>query len=376
MGYGFSIPNNKADAFALALSSRGSTETLNEPRLNKPGVIGDNKEASNLCNLSSDSESRKQTSDDLQASPSSKIFHIQPDPESSLGISNQSMLHALSIMVANRRELREIQTNPDGVTVMSHASHNQAMIACQLLSVLRYQLGKITRYDKELPTTPQNVKQIYAAEYRRSQTCILQTIITSLESFLDTIISHGHYVVSLEKILISSPLSFIAPFRAAIHHTLRTRNPDKIRNDGYQDLVFTVWVCTLFMCCNDDTQSLYDSTDSFHKRLRNWVRFLRKVYGSPPNWSKDLSKDEDSNRVANTRDPESLVVVSTYLSVISSFATKCPESLYADSRWTVEFLQYGFSIVQEEGVLYPSLTSTDGEEGDFMIFLEECDAGA
>ena len=376
MGYGFSIPNNKADAFALALSSPGSAEMLNKAHLTKPGVIGGDEEASGSCNLSRDLESQKPMSDDLQASLSPKIFHIRPDLESSLGISNQNMLHVLSIMVANGRELREIDRNPDGVTIMNHASHNQAMIACQLLAVFRYQLGKITRYDTELPTTPQNVKQIYAAEYRRSQTCILQTMITSIESFLDTTIFHDHHVVSLETILTSSPSSFIAPFRAAIHHTLRTRNPDKIRGGGYQDLVFTIWVCTLLMCCNDDPQSLHDSMDSFHKRLRNWFRFLRKVYGSPPNWSKDLSKNEDLNRVATAREAESLAVVSTYLSVISSFATKCPESLYADSRWTVEFLQYGFNIVQEEGVPCPSLNNTDGEEGYFMLFLEECHTGA
>ena len=374
MGYGFSIPDNVADSYAVKVSVSRSIEIQKETCFTGFGAtIGG--EVSNNPKLSSDSRLRQQ-SDDGPPFPTLKTIYIRPDPQASLGLSvnvQMDLLIPLSTQVANWRELRDLQSTWESMRISSSTNHNKTMVACQVLIGLRLQLDKTTMYDGLLPAMPENIRQIHAAEYRRSQTNILQTVISSLKSFLISTISHNLRVVSLHMVLTISPSSFIAQFRAAIHHSLRTRNPHKLREGGFEELTFTIWVCTLWMCSHEDLQSPVDTTNLFPHRLKNWLKFLRKTYGSPPDWSRDTIRDENSQMPPFANDVESIEIVSSYLPVITSFALKSPESLYADPRWTVGFLQYGFMIVQEEGFHCPPLTGERGEETGFMLFLEDCD---
>ena len=349
MGYGFSIPYNEADAFTLALSMPSCIEKMENI---SPAEL----ENSAVFENPLDTPSR----DDTQGL-SPETYYIRYDPEASLGVSshNSDILVALTSKLANSRELQNFRTALASVRDASSSSHIKTTVACQFLTELRHQLSKITRHDEELPIVPQSMRQIHAAIYRRSQKRIIHDVITFLENLLERTIYHEHRAVNLKVVLEQSLLSFRSQFRAAIHHSLRTRNPEKLREGGYQDLVFTIWVCTLWMCCHVDEEVRFspDTKASFMNHLKPWFRFLRQTYGP-------------GDGTANHSDAECRDIVSSYLPIITSYAAQSPESIYANPGWTVDFLQWGFKIVQEEGFHCPALAGSRGEQTGYMLFLE------
>ena len=463
MGYGFSLFGNKADTSTLALSSSHSmnirkvkerqqevTKQLEElathyvetssnnkaspKRVMSPGVV-----------VQPDSSYTHPPS--LTVKGTSEVFYISPITDNPFSSLDQNLLDTLSIMVANNRELKNTQITPtrSWIPQQSHeVTHNKAMVACQLFKALRHQYSKITRYNGQLPLWPANEKQFHAARYRRSQLHILNSVMMALTRELMTATPKAgnrskNYLVDLKATLTStySP-SLRQQFRAAIQHSLYTTSPRKIRKGGYQDLVFTIWICSVYLDYTFMTPppATTTPTTSFtflqHEHLFHWTNFLTTNYGPPKGWSSSSSSSNvlspipspedviaseasvpsqsecqgDSDSVSDTETQmETHAIATSYLPIILAAAENQPDSIYADQKWSVDFLAWGYTILREEGILVPDsvldLTSTStsasvdlgqgqgqgqedeatvaaggigrgrGEEGDvFMLFLE------
>ncbi|KAL9119745.1 MAG: hypothetical protein Q9187_003703 [Circinaria calcarea] len=402
MGYGFSIEGNKADAFALALVTSKSknvryilekemetgkgqessiapaeTPTNQEIQVSSNKVTFMSKMNNNSASLRDGEQSHLKVTH-----PLSEIFHLRPPICEALSSINQDLFDTLSVMVANQRELTSVHV-PSSRSWIRHLdgqpTHNDITVACRLLGFLQQQHAKIIEHTDDLPPSPQNVKQFHAARYRRSQLYILQSIMIALKSFLSNIISVKRRVAGLEDIVSHSPVALSTQFRAALHCTLGTRKPHKLREAGYQDLVFTIWVCTLWLCyANKDLKALRErAVNKFHKDAFGWLSFVHASYGPPPGWAENTCvKSGCSIHRLNVRGSEEALeeraIVESYLKVIRAAAAINSDSLYADGIWTAEYLRWGHYIVQEEGFMCPKVDDEDGgSEDEFMIFFED-----
>lgn len=403
MGYGFSIDGNKADAFALALATSKSR--------NVSHVRGKERNIRQIREQSTIPTERTlmehDTKDPLDETPfgpitssdtsplcddelghlktthrPSEIFHLRVPTGGALWSINQDLINILSIMTANERELTSVHITSARSWVKhldDELTHNDVAVACRLLGFLRQQYAKIIKHNDDLPPLPQNVKQFYAARYRKSQLYILQSIMVTLKNFLTDIISTERQVARLEDILSNSPLLFGAQFRAALHCTLGTRKAQKLREADYQELVFTIWVCTLWICYSDEdiTALLQNTVNKFHNGIFGWLSFIRASYCPPP--GRDDNACSTSGCAVHqwiTRDDdeamEERAIVESYLGVVRAAAEANPGSLYTDSRWSADFLRWAYHIIQEEGFMCPNLVDAeDKHEDEFILFLED-----
>lgn len=403
MGYGFSIDGNRADAFALALATSRSknvryvretereikekrepsiipterTMTVQKPQDSLDETFYESKTSSDSSPLCDEKPNHLNTTH-----PSSEIFHLRAPTGEALSSINQHLLDTLSIMVANQREFTSVHITLTRSWIRllnSHPTHNDITVACRLLSFLRHQHAKITKYNDDLPPSPQNVRQFHAARYRRSQLHTLQSIMIILKSFLTNVVFVKPRVARLEDSLNDSPPAFSSQFRAALHCTLRTRKAQKLREAGYQDLVFTIWACSLWLCyVNENIEALLQNTvNKFHKDTFSWLTFVRASYCPPPGRGDNTCpRSGCAIHQWMTRDDheamEECAIVESYLEVIRAAAKANPGSLYTDSRWNADFLRWGYHVVQEEGFRCPNLNDDDGnQEDEFMLFLED-----
>ena len=433
MGYGFSIFRNVADKFGLALSTSESSNFVAAKKVQEE-MLGQQSSSSHVADdvvsgqdtgatddhpimirryedgkaepkafdvtASSDLDRFQSPTSKLESptdpnSPAinandglemsklqTKIFYLCLPDKAPFSACSQEMLDILSFMVANNRELLEARANPACLWIDaddSRMTHNKVRVACQLIMVLQLQYANITKYNIQLPAWPRNERQFHAARYRRSQVHILQTVITSLLGLLhDVVFKEGQSAVKLEDILLESPMLFIAPFRAAIHHCLRTRKPSKIRSSGQEHFVYTLWLCTLWLFYGNEGADFSTLSNSpFHNSIRDWILFLRIHYCPPPGWQHVHCVDVTcSLRWRNTTDNgsegEDVAVANSYLEIVQAVALNSPKSLYSDSKWTVDFLRWGYNVVMQESFMYPSVDDTDGDAHDeFMLFVEK-----
>ena len=422
MGYGFSIFHNRADRYALALSTSESSNLNLAGKVQEDMLRTQNDQESPVDHSNSGvpespvalSEtspsistvdaafvstngqilsgqlSRLHSSDSLNsltemvngsiAKPKlqTDIFYLRLPQETHFTACSQELLDVLSFMVANNRELVEARTDPRRLWIEANEkwiTHNKVRVACQLVMVLQKQLSNITKYDKQLPQWPKNEKQFHAARYRRSQVHILTMIIGSFTKLLnDIMFGLDKHVARLEDILLESPGSFISQFRAAIHHSLRTRNPSKIRKSGHEEFVYTLWLCTLWLFYGSEASdhSTLNGT-AFHMRLHDWIIFVRSQYCHPPGWE-HIHCGDDANCALEKKDIHEVDAavgdfngVDFCLKIVRAAAVDDPKSLYADSKWTAGFLWWGYNIIMQEGFMYPGNDTSDDE---FAIFLE------
>ena len=373
MGYGFSFFKNPSDAFGLAISTSQSPQV-----------------ADTHVTLSEDKESIP----DLRQSRTIETFHLKADDFSSTPSLPPTLFERLRLMAANRRE-------PSARRVDKHDSHFltriRAQISSRLLLALNHQRDKIRAFDPKLPPWPQNSRQFYASRYRRTQLRILEHHVKYLNHYLSSLCS-SPYVLNLNDILTNSPSCMALPFRTAIHHSLRTRKADKLKENGYQDLVFTIWICTAWLTLNPITEkpehTFHSDLDSkptnieegyMLSHIQQWLILLTKHYRIPAGW--DTSPHHNSTKRVSTdatpdsqlpppsgeeHDWETYEVARSYHPVIQAAAERDPDSIYASKQWTTEFLVWGLETWREEAVSMPKLWSSEepGEDGELVLFLE------
>ena len=361
MGYGFILPINPHDTFALVLKPTAGTAT--------------DKNTLYEC---------------LKIPPERTVFHLRADTtlENSLFQHNLPLLTTLAKLVANQREHNQLQDS-FVLEVLKSSTYTAAhyrlglLIFSNLRSILDRKLQAISAHDDRLPTHPQNEKQFHALRYRDSQKSILSSHIAYLSRRIEGAVS-ADTICNLETILTKSPEPLRKQLRAAIHYGLGTRNATKIRDAGHQELVFTVWLCSLWILRSekepyeqDDVISTFiDGTSLLQKRLLPWLQWLKETYGGPSNWPHDNGMAsgcaQDSLLVNDTKENEDYHVVESCFRVVQASAMRYPESLYNDPRWSVDLLAWGYSIIKEEAFTLPTNNEKeDSGEAELLLFLEQ-----
>ena len=365
MGYGFSLPINKSDTFALVLnttptdmSSSGAEHSVETP------------------------------------APRREVFYLRSDtsPEESLFEHNKQLLMALSHMLANHRELKELQSTPSRPTVSTSqlsvgTKRFTLLVFSNLYRILIRKLQNITVHDRDLTHRPLNAKQFHASRYRGSQLAVLDFHISYLASRVEKLFdpengNSSNAIAGLATILTESPETMRKPFRGAIHHALGTRDAAKIRAAGNEELVFTLWVCSLWLLYSGDglirkeKDGLFglDETSQFQQRLLPWLRWLKQVYGPPPGWPCEGDSGWVSTGKGESQGNEEDEVqrfAEYYLRIVHACAVRDQASIYGDPRWSVGFLRWGCKIVKEEAFVWQGPEGYEGlEQNEFTIFLD------
>ena len=364
MGYGFSVPANPYNTFAMILNPTAGTAKDTDTL---PG--------------------------NLVPSAKRTVFHLRAEmsPEISLFQHNLPLLTAIAQLVANQREYRQLQFSSvlDVLTARRYpAAHCRLglLTFSNLQSILSRKLQAINAHDDQLSTNPQNEKQFHALRYRNSQKTILSSHITYLSRRIESAAS-AETICNLETILTDSPEPLRKQFRAAIHHGLGTRNAAKIRDAGHQELVLTIWVCSLWILRyeekpykQDDMISTFiDGASPLHKRLSPWLQWLEETYGAPPSWRYNKGTApgcaQDSVIGNGTKENEDDHVVESCFQVVQASSVRYPGSLYNDPRWTVNLLVWGYSIIKEEAFSFPNHSGNEESgEVELLLFLEQSPA--
>lgn len=387
MGYGFSLENNATDQFALKMARR---DTLISDR-----IPGSSKQISLENCLDVDIHYIRL--------PSHR-FGDYSNGISALNAFPQRLLDDVSSVVANDRERASHPSERYAIDKLDNQiTRNKVNVICHLMMIVHKHYAGIVKWDNKLPASPQNQKQFHVARYRASQLHVLETVFHRLHGILRDLsgldsIPRDVRVVRLEHILAESPPAFATDFRNALKAALGTRKVSKIREAGWVDLVFTLWVCGLWLwnlgLDQDEKEEL--GQFAFNASIFQWLVFLRNIYGRDhlpvdehqfdgqggntgtadgeisPLIDLDARKSSGGNPASEST--ESRMIAESYLAVVSVAAASYPDSIFARPEWTIGFLAWGLNIVTQEGLMCPDLEGKEGDDSydEYMLFME-CD---
>ena len=398
MGYGFSQPNNQADHFSIGFSPAisayiRSVRARRSAKGSKAEHEGDANNAVKGEDLRMKNEQFLESVDITETEePAEQEIHWVGILKSCFEFS-PCFLADFAIAVENHRERVKADNDPpdSGDFWDTPLSRNKLHVICAVFMILQKGQAAMKKYDGDLPRCPQNIRQIDAARYRRSQLQILGTVLSSLggklKSYIDFNTSRDTEslrIVRLEHTLINSPKRMLKDFRNVLKAGMRSRDPNKIRQRGGADFAFTVWLCGLWACQemkNDQEGKAYVDAD-LEPRFLWWLQFLSKAY--PENLQikhSNGSTETDTHSMDGTEwfDPirnkevegDLSLVIASYLDAIRVAVAKHPQSLYNDPKITAERLQWCLSVVRMEGVWCPYLQEDGQEEDDeWMLFLD------
>ena len=248
-------------------------------------------------------------------------------------------------------------------------SRNVLRVLAAITMLLQRQLSNIVQQSANLPQWPNNVRQFHAARYRRGQIHILRTVNELLLGRLSGLVGFSEdstrdfRVVRLDHILAESPPSLLTDFRAALNAGLGTRKATKIRERGWVECAFTLWICGVWLW--GQTLSLESRSATgldLQSSIIQWLDFLHDVY-------QDASITEHVTAPANEDDVQ---LAESFLSVIEAAVQKNPRSLYSSSACTLSRLLWCLHVVREESVMCPSFEGKSGDEHDELVLFLEC----
>ena len=247
-------------------------------------------------------------------------------------------------------------------------SRNKLRVLAAVAMLLQRQLSNIVQHSANLPQWPDNVRQFHAARYRRGQLHILRTVNVSLLARLSRLVglsgdsTRDFRIVRLDHMLAESPSPLLTDFRAALNAGLGTRKATKIRERGWVECAFTLWVCGVWLW--GQTLGLESRSPmglDLQSRIVQWLHFLHEVY-------EDVSITEHVTFPAHEDDVQ---LAESFLSVIQAAVQKNPHSLYRSSACTVSRLLWCLHVVREESIMCPSFEGKPGDEHDeLVLFLE------
>jgi len=139
--------------------------------------------------------------------------------------------------------------------------------------------------------------------------------------------------------------------------------------------VFTLWICSCYLKDSEDED---DSPPvSVLYGPHGWLEFLKEIYGSPPmheglQWRLPEYLLQDGLDPEYDEDEEHAIATS-YLNVVRTIMKELPDSMFADERWNIGLLTWTLRIVQEEGLVCPSLESQSQAQigGEFVVFVSK-----
>ncbi|KAI4133668.1 MAG: hypothetical protein LQ347_002107 [Umbilicaria vellea] len=387
MGYGFSLEDNTTDQCALKMARRDTLNSHNIPASSKNAAL----------------ENCPDVDIHYVRLPSHR-FGDYSNGISALTAFPQRLLDDVSSVVANGRERASRTSGRYAIDKWNNQiTRNKVTVMCHLMMVVQKHHAGIVKWDNKLPASPQNQKQFHAARYRASQLHILNTVFHRLHGMLRDLsglnsVPRDVRVVRLEHILTESPPGFATDFRNALKVGMGTRKAAKIREAGWVDLVFTLWVCGLWLWnlgLDPDEKEELGQFD-FNASMFRWLGFLRNTYGRdllPMHKHQFYGQGGNIGTAGGEHSPligldaqnssgedpasgstESRMIAESYQAVVHVAAASYPDSVFACPEWTVEFLAWGLDIVTQEGFMCPDLEGKEGDDSydEYMLFME-CD---
>lgn len=398
MGYGFSLPNNEADHFSIAFSPAISSY-IRSVRARRSAMGSKAEHGGDASNGAENEDLKMKNGQPMESvditeteEPAEKVIHwvstLKGDYEFS-----PCFLADFAIAVENHREHGKVDNDPpdNGNFWDSPLSRNKLHVICAVFMILQKGQAAIKKHDEDLPQCPENVRQIDAARYRRSQLQILEKVLGSLGRSLKSYVGSNTSsdtksvrVIRLEDTLTSSPQRMLKDFRNVLKAGMRSRDPKKIRERGGTDFAFTVWLCGLWASqdMRHEQEGKAHADAELEPRFLLWLQFLSKAYPENAETKQsDGNPDTDTHGMDGTEwfDPirnkdaegDLSLVIASYLDAIRVAVAKHPQSLYNNPKITAERLQWCLNIVRMEGVWYPNLQEDGQEEEDeWMLFLD------
>ena len=400
MGYGFSFPDNTSDHYSLGFSPAVAAyiRAVRARRLAcKPSWDAVRSHSTKETNTVRPDPSRGTIRSGGEVIESSEDFNVEEILEQNIHwvrlLENESyefspqFLENFSIAVENPREAR--RADDCFIVNMDFSgrdfSRNKLHVICAVTMILQKGRRAIRKHDKILPPAPQNGKQVDAARYRNSQLQILDGVLNSMYTFLESVTTaklpetSNTSTLRLEHMFMGLPKSLLKDLRGVLNAGIRTRDPVKIRERGGVDFAFTTWLCGLWIY----SQSSPKQEDKINRTMFRWLHFLRQNYAEPLEESSNRPKPENSileeraewfDPVRNTNGDaamESAAIATSYLEAVQASTKKHPQSMYNDKRITVRRLEWCLDIIRNEGVWYPSLDKGEDEEDDDWVLVLE-----
>ena len=373
LGYGFSIVDNPADHCGLTvLSSNSQSHGSVTERFSRYGIDPD-------MRLHAGLKSRREPVQWVRLRNS--IVDKIPGGERPSFEFSPGFLNELAAALSNQREKASINASIKEQTDFSRVdiSRIQLKMMATITMLLQRQISKIVEHSSMVPQWPENEKQFHAARYRREQLHILRTVETSLLSTLSGAVglrdrlAKDTRVVRLEHMLLESPPPLLADFRAALNAGLGTRKVLKIRERGWVECVFTLWVCGVWLW----GQSLGSNKEAsvgtgLASSVRRWLQFLPDAYPDPLLPGDTPTIEGVPGVYPFPAEEEQAVVVDSYVRLIKAAVLKYPQSIYNSSACTSPRLLWCLKVVREESVMCPNFEGNSGDETDeLVLFLED-----
>ncbi|KAL8825591.1 MAG: hypothetical protein Q9170_007735 [Blastenia crenularia] len=376
MGYGFSLFKNPSDHCNLTLGAmaRARIQAMREQQ-GQDLVVIDPSTRSDLPMLGP-TQDTKSNSSDAGVGWVRLTGHTQPhnthvSSRSSHYIFSTNFLRQASLAFANTRERIVDPSNGDVDFVTTPLSRNKLHTMSAITMMLQKQQLDILVTNAELPAWPNNMRQFYAARYRRGQLFILRTVIRSIIVNLrqDLGLEPSRYrdkrVVRLDHVMKSGPKEFLQDFRAAIHVGLGTRNPDRIKRYNSVEVVLVLWLCGLWIWTSPipDSGSETIMKEDLPAITADWIAFVRANYGDESHIGKQWTSTPPSE--------EGISIAESCHLIVKAAVAKNPRTLFNCYEANVHRLLWCLRVVREESFMCPSLEGEIGEAGDeLMLFLE------
>lgn len=367
LGYGFSLADNPADHCGLAVLADGP-QSLQGPNTRVAQTTSSMLRLSE-SHVEAASETRRENVHWVRLR-NTFIDKIPRDAAPSYEFS-PGFLNGVAAALCNQREKTGghpcLQGQIDFVD--ANLSRNKLKVLAAVAMLLQRQLSNIDQHSANLPQWPDNVRQFHAARYRRGQLHILRTVSASLLGHLSELVGFSEdstrdfRVVRLDHMLAESPSPLLTDYRAALNAGLGTRKAAKIRERGWVECAFTLWVCGVWLWGQTLGLESRSSTGlDLPSKVVQWLGFLHNVY-------QDHSVTE---HVTVPTDEDDVQLAESFLDVIKAAAQKNPRSLYSSGACTLSRLLWCLHIVREESIMCPSFEGKSGDEHDELVLFLEC----
>lgn len=377
IGYGFSLADNPVDHCVLGAARRSS----NKKSVRATTVVSDSKHE-----LATDDNERQRDLEPIAQWV--RLYHIALDGQEESAKSapyafSPHFLHDTTVALSNRRENASDASPLSGLVNFADPalSHSKLKVMCTVTMLLQKQHLDIAQHNANIPRSPNNEKQLHAARYRQTQLHILRTVsgvlLDQLAGLagLKTPECRDARVIRLEHTLTESPQPLLTDYRAVLNAGLGTRKPEKIKERGYAEHAFTLWVCGLWLwrsslaACSDAKPMIGLPHGYLH-----WLKFVDDVYERKPSGEGTVSSmlpPEVSPVSHANRDKENLALGESLLSMVHAAVQKHPTSIYNHPKCTLDLISWFLDIIREESVMVPNLEGKSGEADDeLLLFME------
>jgi hypothetical protein len=326
MGYGFTIENNEADTFGLAVATGRSLNLVRAREMQRA--------------------LRKGNEVPTQNKP--EVYHLRPDPTTS----DAALIGVMSVMVANKREMLALEVDAEDMKLNTpYIQRNECKVYCSLYMLCTRKIDELREPGKKLGwDNPKTERQKHAARYRKSQIEILKSNRThywrKYTCYSQDCDANGKTLDLFNLFQSLSRYGNYAVFKAldaGLKHATAYDSFEELKQEGYGELVFTMWVRIVV-----DQMGRKDFEPDC--ALVKWLQFINETY-QPPHLGQDLKeKDTRINLLADKEEYEEV------LPVVDSYMTLIEGALGMDMwnpNWTVDQIAWAYMVAQEESCIIP-----------------------